>query len=126
MTLVNVMLHPVFHVSRLKEAIGYDDNVVPPSNLSTLEDDHFSPHEPEKILDHRATNLRSKVVHRYKVKCRYKVKWNDRLEEDSTWETEETLANIFLTSHCKSAIKRRGGVCNVHSFRRAYLGAIIL
>ena len=116
----NVMVHPVFYVSQLKEVIGYDDNVIPPSNLWTFEHDHFSSNEPEKILDHRARNLRSKVVHRYKVK------WKDRLEEDSTWETEETLANIFLTSHCKSAIKRRGGVCNVHSFRRAYLGAIIL
>ena len=87
----NVMVHPVFHVSRLKEAIGYDDNVVPPSNLSTLEDDHFSPHEPEKILDHRARNLRSKVVHRYKVK------WKDRLEEDNTWETEDTLRKHFPT-----------------------------
>ena len=83
------MVHPVFHVSRLKEMIGYDDNVVPPSNLSTLDDDNFSPHELEKILDHRARNLRSKVVHRYKVK------WKDRLEEDSTWETEETLRKHF-------------------------------
>ena len=71
------MVHPVFHVSRLKEAISYDDNVVPPSNLSKLEDDHFSPYESEKILDHRARNLRSKVH------C-YKVKWKDSLEEDST------------------------------------------
>ena len=66
----NVMVHPVFlHVSRLKEGIGYEDSIVPPSNLSTMEDDHFSPHdEPEKILDHRTRSLRSKVVHRYKVK----------------------------------------------------------
>ena len=85
----NVMVHPVFHVSKLKEVIGYDDNVIPPSNLWTFEHDHFSSNEPEKILDHRARNLRSKVVHRYKVK------WKDRLEEDSTWETEETLRKHF-------------------------------
>ena len=78
------MVNPVFHVSRLKEAISYDDNLV-----STLEDDHFAPHEPEKILDHRSRNLRSNVVHRYKVN------WKDRLEEDSTWETEETLRKHF-------------------------------
>ena len=83
------MVHPIFHVSRLKEAIGYDDNVVSLSNLSTLEHDHLAPHEPAKILDRRARNLRSKVVHHYKVK------WNDRLEEDNMWETEETFHKHF-------------------------------
>ena len=79
------MEHLVSHVSRLNEAIGYDDNVVSPSILSTLEDNHLAPHEPDKILDHRT------IVHRYKVK------WKDRLEEDSTWETEETLRKHFPT-----------------------------
>ena len=79
------MIHLVFHVSRLNEVIGYDDNVVSLSNLSTLGDIHFAPHEPEKILDHRT------------IVQRYKVKWKDRLEEDNTWETEETLRKHFPT-----------------------------
>ena len=87
----HVMVHPVFHVSRLKEALGGDDNIVTPTNLTTLEDTRFVPHEPERILDHRIKKLRSREIHEYKIK------WKDRVEEDSTWERVDTLQKLFPT-----------------------------
>ena len=44
----NVMVHPVFHVSRPKKALVFNDNVVSPLAVTTLKDNHFISHEPRK------------------------------------------------------------------------------
>ena len=80
--------------------------------------------EARKLVEE---NLRmARDINVFYVPC-HKVKWKDRLEEDGTWETEETLRKHFPTFPLQECtIKWRGGVCNVHLFRRTYLGPIIL
>jgi hypothetical protein len=49
----NIKIHPVFHVSRLKELLGSHDNPVSTQTLVTLEDLASKPHMPERILNSR-------------------------------------------------------------------------
>ncbi|WP_435653937.1 hypothetical protein [Escherichia coli] len=49
-----IRVHPVFHVSRLKEVLGARDNLVSDHELSRLEDlSVYVPHEPVAIVDRR-------------------------------------------------------------------------
>jgi hypothetical protein len=54
-----VDIHPVFHVSHLKELLGFNDNMVTSKDLVIYEDLASKPYSPEKILDSRTKILRS-------------------------------------------------------------------
>jgi hypothetical protein len=84
-----VDVHPVFHVSRLKELLGSDDNMVTIKDLVVHEDLASKPHSPEKILDSRIKNLRSKQIREFKIK------WMDQSICDATWERETVLKTNF-------------------------------
>ena len=76
-------MHNVFHVSRLKKAIG--QRVVPSVELPPLDEEGKLVLIPEAILDTRERTLRNRLIKEYLVKWRYLP------EEDATWEIEQAL-----------------------------------
>ena len=86
---IGVEIHPVFHVSRLKELLGSGDNTVTTETLVTSEELSTRPHVPERILDVKTKNLRTKVIREFKIK------WMDKSIKDATWERENTLTKNF-------------------------------
>ena len=84
-----VGIHPVFHVSRLKELLGSGDNTVTTETLVSSEDLSSKPHVPEKILDVKTKKLRTKEIREFKIK------WMDKSIKDATWEREKTLITNF-------------------------------
>ena len=84
-----VEIHPVFHVSRLKQLLGSGDNTVTTETLVTSEELSTKPHAPERILDVKTKHLRTKVIREFKIK------WMDKSIKDATWERENTLRTNF-------------------------------
>ena len=84
-----IKVHYVFHVSRLKELLGVDDNPVSIRNLDTLEYFSSKPHKPERILDSKTKRLRSKHIQEFKIK------WMDGSIKDATWERQDYLKTNF-------------------------------
>ena len=76
-------VHNVFHVSRLKKALG--QNVVPSAVLPPLDDEGKLVLVLEAIIDFRERNLRWCTIREYLVK------WKDLPVKDATWENEEIL-----------------------------------
>ncbi|XP_059068475.1 uncharacterized protein LOC131858987 [Cryptomeria japonica] len=74
-------VHNVFHLSRLKKAIG--QGVVPSADLPPLDEEGRLVLIPTTILDVRERTLRNRMVKEYLVK------WRDLPNEDSTWENEQ-------------------------------------
>ena len=81
-------VHNVFHVSRLKKAIG--QRVVPSIDFLPLDEEGKLVLFPEAILDTRERTLQNKVIKEYLVR------WRDLPEEDATWESEKVLQQIGL------------------------------
>ena len=71
-------VHNVFHVSRLKKAIG--QQIVPFADLLPLDKEGKLVLVPEAILDTRERTLRNRVVKEYLVK------WRNLPKEDTTWK----------------------------------------
>ena len=81
-------VHNIFHVSRLKKALGH--HVVPSAVLPPLDDEGKLILIPEAILDFREKQLRSRAIREYLIK------WKDLPIEDATWESEEILQHPEL------------------------------
>ena len=81
-------VHNVFHVSRLKKALGH--RVVPSTVLPPLDDEGKLILVPESILEYRERQLRRRTIREYLVK------WRDLPVEDATWESEEILQHPAL------------------------------
>jgi hypothetical protein len=77
-------VHPVFHVSQLKKAVGSNIQVTPavPSELTEFQ-------VPEKILKRRLVNRGVKPV------LQVLVKWSTLPESLATWEDLEALKQRF-------------------------------
>lgn len=78
------LIHPVFHVSQLKQAISLDEVVsqeLPDPSL------HFQ--VPQAILDRRLH------LHRDSTVPQVQVKWSNLPPELSTWKDEEALRQKF-------------------------------
>jgi len=71
-------VHNVFHVSRLKKALGH--NVTPSVELPPLDEEGKLILVPEAIIDTRERTLRTIRE--------YHVKWKNLPVEDATWENE--------------------------------------
>jgi len=80
-------VHNVFHVSRLKKALGH--NVVASSQLPPLDEGQLVL-IPEEILDSRERSLRKRTIREYLVK------WKNLPMEDATWENDEVLQHPGL------------------------------
>ena len=76
-------VHYVFHVSRLKKALG--QHFVPSTVLPSLDDEGKLVLVPECIIDSRERQLRRRTIREYLVK------WRDLPKEDATWEGEDIL-----------------------------------
>lgn len=73
-------VHNVFHVSRLKKALGH--NVEPSAELPPLDAEGKFILVPEAIIDIRERTLRRRTVKEYLVK------WRNLPVDDATWENE--------------------------------------
>ena len=82
---VNSHVHPVFHVSHLRQRLLREDNIVDQDVLVDFIEPPTLPHEPERIIDSHDLRTRHHICHQLLVK------WKDRSEEGSTWENVSTL-----------------------------------
>jgi hypothetical protein len=80
-------IHPVFHVSLLKKAVGdYDVHGTLPKDLEVnTEDEHY----PEKVLGARLTRKDGSVI------PQSLIKWRGRTMDDVTWEDNDILRGQF-------------------------------
>ncbi|MCO5607155.1 hypothetical protein L7F22_061348 [Adiantum nelumboides] len=85
----NSRVHPVFHVSRLRQRLLREDNIIDQEVLVDFIEPPNLPHEPERISD--SHDLRT----RHHVRHQVLVKWKDRPEEGATWENVSTLRKRF-------------------------------
>lgn len=76
-------VHNVFHVLKLKKAIG--QSVVPSTDLPPLDEEGKLVLVPEAILDNRERKLGTNIVKKYFIR------WKELLEEDATWESEQVI-----------------------------------
>jgi hypothetical protein len=77
-------IHPVFHVSQLKKAVGAEITVS--SALPSLDTTH---QVPEKILQRRLLNRGDRIV------LQVLIKWSDSPESMATWEDFEPVRQRF-------------------------------
>jgi hypothetical protein len=80
-------IHPVFHVSLLKKAVGdYDVHGTLPKDLEvSTEDEHY----PEKVLGARLTRKDGLMI------PQSLIKWRGRTMDDVTWEDNDILRGQF-------------------------------
>ncbi|XP_059068178.1 uncharacterized protein LOC131858748 [Cryptomeria japonica] len=76
-------VHNVFHVSRLKKALGH--NVIASSQLPPLDEEGQLILILEEIIDSRERSLRRRTIKEYLVR------WKNLPLEDATWENKEIL-----------------------------------
>ncbi|MCO5573115.1 hypothetical protein L7F22_026880 [Adiantum nelumboides] len=87
--LANSRIHPVFHVSRLRQHLLWEDNIIDQEVLVDFIEPPNLPHEPERIFDSYDSRTRHHVRHQVLVK------WKNRPEEGATWENVSTLRKRF-------------------------------
>ncbi|MCO5595201.1 hypothetical protein L7F22_049240 [Adiantum nelumboides] len=85
----NSRVHPVFHVSRLRQRLLRENNIIGQEVLFDFIEPPNLPHELERILDAHDLRTRHHVWHQVLVK------WKDRPEEGATWENVSTLMKRF-------------------------------
>lgn len=81
-------VHNVFHVSKLKKALGH--SVVPSVDLPPLDEEGKLILKPEVIIDTTERTLRRGVIKEYLVE------WRNLPVEDVTWENEQILQHPEL------------------------------
>lgn len=84
----NSKVHNVFHVSRLKKALGH--NIVASTQLPPLDEGGQLVLIPEEIFDSKERSLRKRTIREYLVK------WKNLPLEDATWENDEILQHTGL------------------------------
>ena len=80
-------IHPVFHVSQLKQKLGQSDRVA--VEFPHVKDNGHVLLEPIRILDFRWRKIRKKVVQDALVH------WSSTAEDDATWEPFLDLQQRF-------------------------------
>ncbi|CAN6725255.1 unnamed protein product [Malus baccata var. baccata] len=81
-------LHDVFHVFMLRHYVSDLSHVIPPQPLEINSDLTYD-EEPVTILDWKDKVMRNKTV-RF-----VKVLWRNHLVEETTWDTEERMKEIY-------------------------------
>ncbi|XP_076956095.1 uncharacterized protein LOC143631131 [Bidens hawaiensis] len=79
---VEARIHPVFHVSLLRQAFG-KPQVVPLPSIASEKDDSWI---PDSILDHCWSNKKIQLL----------VAWQNKELEEATWEFSDELMIRFL------------------------------
>lgn len=83
----NAKIHPVFHISQLKKAIG--DYTVEASLPVDLQVEEEEMEEPEEVLASRD------ILKQGQTTKQWLIKWKNRNLEDATWEDEGLLKSQF-------------------------------
>ncbi|KAM1916177.1 hypothetical protein ACFX13_035943 [Malus domestica] len=81
-------VHDVFHVSMLRHFVSYPSHVIPPQPLEINSDLTYD-EEPVTLLDWKDKELKNKTV------CLVKVLWINHSVEETTWETEDRMRNMY-------------------------------
>ena len=81
-------VHNVFHVSQLKKCLRPPDKVADIEGVE-LEPDLTYAEYPIRVVDQKDRVTRSRTIKWYKVQ------WNQHLEEEATWESEDFLLENF-------------------------------
>jgi hypothetical protein len=81
-------VHDVFHVSQLKKCLQIPDQTMDISDVNLEPDLTYSEH-PIQVLDQK-----DRVTRKRTLKF-YKVQWNQHIEEEATWESEDFLEKHF-------------------------------
>jgi hypothetical protein len=81
-------VHNVFHVSQLKKYLRVPDRTIDVVNV-TLEPDLTYLEHPIHVLDQKDRVTRRRVLKFYKVQ------WNQHVEDEATWETQDFLEKNF-------------------------------
>jgi hypothetical protein len=82
------VVHNIFHVSQLKKCLRVPEHVVEVLDVNLEPGLTYSKY-PIKILDQKDWVTRRKVIKFYKVQ------WNQHLEDEATWESEDYLMEKF-------------------------------
>jgi hypothetical protein len=82
-------VHNVFHVSQLKKCLQVPNRTVEVTDVA-LEPDLTYLEHPIRVLDQK-----DRVTRRRTVKV-YKIQWNQHIEDEATWETQDFLEKNFL------------------------------
>ncbi|KAL6496520.1 hypothetical protein OROGR_029778 [Orobanche gracilis] len=101
-------IHPVFHISLLKKAIGdYNVEKELPENLAG-EVPHTA--EPNSIMAPRTIQQHGDTMKQYLVQ------WQGKPAEEATWEDEFTLVNQFPAFNlADKVVPQAGGIDKAHS-----------
>jgi len=83
-------IFPVFHVSQLKKCLRVPEERVEVRDIK-LKSDLVYEEKPVADLDHKERVTRNRVAKFYKVLR------SNHGEEDSTWETEDYLKEVYET-----------------------------
>ncbi|KAJ9541667.1 LOW QUALITY PROTEIN: hypothetical protein OSB04_028173 [Centaurea solstitialis] len=99
-------VHPVFHISQLKKAVG--DYKVETSLPEGLEVEDDFPDEPESLLATRDIFVDGQLVRQ----CL--IKWKGKTQDDVTWIDDEVMRSQFpnFSLEDKAVVKEAGNVGN--------------
>ena len=78
----------VFHVSQLKKCLRVPEEAIEPTSIK-IQSDLTYEERPIKVLEEMERVTRSKVIKFYKVI------WNNHSEQDTTWEREDYLREVY-------------------------------
>jgi hypothetical protein len=100
-------VHPVFHVSLLKKAVGeyQDDEELP----DMLEGEQIEIYEPENVLASRKVQQKGESIQQFLIK------WKGKTAEEATWEEAIMLKSQFPKfSLEEKAEEEEGGIDRTH------------
>lgn len=97
-------IHPVFHISRLKLAVGDSSSGL---KLPSLDDIQGPIHTPMAVLGERTVKRQGKFV------FQWLVQWTGLPPEDSTWEDMISVSKYFSPTDPKDEVRfsSTGGKC---------------
>ncbi|WMV46523.1 hypothetical protein MTR67_039908 [Solanum verrucosum] len=81
-------LHPVFHISMLKECMGDPSLIITTADIGIKESLSYE-EIPVEILDCQVRKLRTKEV------ASVKILWRNQFVEEATWEAEEDMKKRY-------------------------------
>jgi hypothetical protein len=81
-------MHNVFHVSQLKKCLRVPDRTVEVTDVA-LETDLTYSEYPIRVLDQK-----DRITRRRTLKF-YKIQWNQHMEDEAIWETQDFLEKNF-------------------------------
>jgi hypothetical protein len=88
-------VHNVFHVSQLKKCLRVSNRTIEVTDV-TLEPDLTYSEHPIRVLDQKDRVTRRTLKF-------YKIQWNQHMEDEATWETQDFLEKNFpgFLASCK-------------------------